>query len=299
MAGAGASPIVNQGELRAASGGRVWLVGGEGGVRNEGLIAAPDGQVVLAAGRSVDLVDERLPHVAVRVSAPGTEVLNLGSIAAGGGRVDLLSAVVNQSGIVQADSMGAAGGVVRLEATESVQLGAGSVTRASGSAGGRVLIDAGPAGTMLAAGSVQAIGSAGQGGEVQMLGRHVGLTDAARSMPRVPPAADRCSWAAACRARTPACATPRRCTSAPTRPCAPMPPTAVTAAASSCGATRRRGPTARSARAVVPRAAMAASSRPPAAGWMRGRHRCAPMRRRVGGAVAAGPLQHRHRRRLR
>ncbi len=177
MAGAGASPIVNQGELRAASGGRVWLVGGEGGVRNEGLIAAPDGQVVLAAGRSVDLVDERLPHVAVRVSAPGAEVLNLGSVAAGGGRVDLLSAVVNQSGIVQADSMGSTGGVVRLEATESVQLGAGSVTSASGSAGGRVLIDAGPAGTMLAAGAVQATGSAGQGGEVRMLGRHVGLTD--------------------------------------------------------------------------------------------------------------------------
>ena len=179
MAGAGAAPIVNQGELRAVSGGRVWLLGGEGGVRNEGLIAAPDGQVVLAAGRSVDLVDERLPHVAVRVSAPGAEVLNLGSVTAGGGRVDLLSAVVNQSGIVQADSMGTAGGVVRLQATESVQMAAGSVTSASGSGGGGVLIDAGPAGTLLAAGTVQAIGRAGRGGEVQMLGWHVGLTDVA------------------------------------------------------------------------------------------------------------------------
>lgn len=64
VAGAGTAPLVNQGELRAASGGRVWLVGGDGGVRNEGLIVAPGGQVTLAAGRSVDLVDEHLPNLA-------------------------------------------------------------------------------------------------------------------------------------------------------------------------------------------------------------------------------------------
>ncbi|MDP1647255.1 MAG: YDG domain-containing protein, partial [Rubrivivax sp.] len=177
MGAAGAATIVNQGELRAASGGRIWLLGGDGGVRNEGLIAAPDGQVVLAAGRSVDLVDERLPNVAVRVGAPGADVLNLGSVAVGGGRVDLLAAVVNQSGIVSADSVGAVGaGLVRLEASESLALAAGSVTSASGTSGGRVLLDAGPEGTLLAAGAVQATGGTGRGGEVQMLGRHVGLT---------------------------------------------------------------------------------------------------------------------------
>jgi filamentous hemagglutinin family protein len=179
VGGAGAEPIVNQGELRAASGGRIWLLGGAGGVRNEGLIAAPDGQVVLAAGRSVDLVDERLPNVAVRISAPGAEVLNLGSVTAGGGRVDLLSAVVNQSGIVHADGIGATGGVVQLAATESLQLAATSVTSADGADGGRVLLDAGPQGTLLAAGAVQALGDSGRGGEVQMLGRHVGLNGGA------------------------------------------------------------------------------------------------------------------------
>ncbi|MBK9529203.1 MAG: hypothetical protein IPO41_12985, partial [Acidobacteria bacterium] len=136
-------------------------------------------QVALAAGRSVDLVDERLPHVAVRVGAPGAEVLNLGRVAAGGGRVDLLSAVVNQSGIVQADSIGPGTGVVRLQATASLQLAAGSVTSANGSAGadgGRVLLDAGPqAHLLLAAGSVRASDSTGSGRRgVRMLGRHVG-----------------------------------------------------------------------------------------------------------------------------
>lgn len=176
----GAAPLVNQGELRAASGGRIWLIGGEGGVRNEGLIAAPDGQVVLAAGRSVDLVDERLPNVAVRIAAPGAEVRNLGRVTASGGRIDLLAAVVNQSGIVQADRIGAgAAGEVHIEATEALQLAEGSVTSANGSSGGRVRLDAGPAGTLMAAGSVAAAGSAGRGGEVQMLGRQVGLVDAA------------------------------------------------------------------------------------------------------------------------
>ena len=105
--GAGAAPLVNQGDLRAASGGRVWLVGGSGGVRNEGLILAPGGQVTLAAGRSVDLVDEHLPNLAVRVSAPGSQVLNLGRIEAGAGRVDLMAAIVYQDGIVRADALGA------------------------------------------------------------------------------------------------------------------------------------------------------------------------------------------------
>lgn len=171
----GAAPVVNEGELRAASGGRIWLLGGEGGVRNDGLIVAPDGQVVLAAGRSVDLVDEHLPNVAVRIGAPGGQALNLGRIA--GGRVDLLAAVVNQSGLVHADRIDAgAGGQVRIEASASVQLAAASTTSAGGAQGGGVFVDAGSAGTLLVSGRVQATGDEGAGGQITLLGRHIGLT---------------------------------------------------------------------------------------------------------------------------
>ena len=170
--------VVNQGELRTVAGGRVMLVGGAT-VRNEGLIEAPGGQVLLAAGRSVDLVDSALPNLAVRLSAPQGEVLNLGRVLASGGHIDLSAAIVNQQGIVRADSLGAGpGGQVQLLGSQGVDLGAGSLTSASGASGGRVLVDGGSGSTLLA-GRVVATGGRGAGGGVQMLGRQVGLLDGA------------------------------------------------------------------------------------------------------------------------
>ena len=136
-----AAAVVNQGELRTVNGGRVLLIG-SGSVRNEGLIEAPDGQVLLAAGRSVELVDSGLPNLAVKVTAPQGEAVNLGSLLAGGGRIDLQAALVNQQGIVRADSLtGGRGGEVLLLASNGVDLGAGSQTSANGTAGGQVSID--------------------------------------------------------------------------------------------------------------------------------------------------------------
>jgi len=167
--------VVNQGELRSTLGGRILLLAGAGGVRNEGLITAPDGQVALAAGQSIDLVDEKLGNLAVRVQAPAGQALNLGSLSAGGGRVDLLAAMVNQQGIVRADGIGpnSAAGEVRLAGSQSVTLEAGSLTTASGAVGGKVLLDAGQD-TMLS-GTVQALGSQQGGGTVKLLGERVGL----------------------------------------------------------------------------------------------------------------------------
>ena len=74
--------VVNQGELRTASGGRVMLIGGAGGVRNEGLIDAPDGQVLLACRAQVDLVDTGTADAwACSCSAPQGEALNLGQLS--------------------------------------------------------------------------------------------------------------------------------------------------------------------------------------------------------------------------
>jgi len=170
--------LVNRGELRTTAGGRLLLVGGEGGVHNEGLAEAPGGQLVLAAGRSVDLADTASPQVAVRVAAPAGEVLNLGRLAAPGGRIDLLAAMVNQHGIVRAGSLaGGAGGEVVLRASVKAELGAGSDTAADGTAGGRVLVEA-P--TVLASGRVAASGHDGTGGRVQFTGAQIGLLDGSR-----------------------------------------------------------------------------------------------------------------------
>ena len=165
--------IVNQGEIRTTLGGQVLLVGGSGGVRNEGLIEAPGGQVLLAAGASVDLADSQSPQLAVRVTAPAGEALNLGRVLAAGGRIDLQAAMVNQNGIVRADSLsGGAGGEVRLLASASLGLAAGSRTSADGGEGGRIVAQGG---TTLVTGSVSADGSQGRGGSIRLLGQKVGL----------------------------------------------------------------------------------------------------------------------------
>jgi filamentous hemagglutinin family protein len=178
--GAFGATVVNQGELRSTSGGRVLLLGGSGGVRNEGLIEAPDGQVVLAAGGRVDLIDTALPRLGLQLSAPQGEVLNLGRLSASGGQIDLQAALVNQQGIVRADSLGGgAGGQVLLSASQGATLGAASRTTADGAAtGGQVQVDAG-AGQLLAGGLVSALGGSGQGGGIALLGRQVGVLDGA------------------------------------------------------------------------------------------------------------------------
>ena len=131
------SDIVNQGELRSTSGGQLLLIA-SGQVRNEGLIAAPDGQVLLAAGRSVELIDTALPRLGYALSAPQGEVLNLGQIQAGSGRIDLQAALVNQQGLLRADGLATGpGGEVQITGSQGVQLAAASHTSASGGSGGR------------------------------------------------------------------------------------------------------------------------------------------------------------------
>ena len=177
----GAASVVNQGELRTVNGGRVLLIG-SGSVRNEGLIAAPDGQVLLAAGRSVELVDSGLPNLSVKLTAPQGEAVNLGTVLVGGGRIDLQAALVNQQGILRADRLGRGpggrGGEVVLSASSGVDLGAASQTSTNGAAGGQVRVDGGT-GTTRVAGSVLATGSSAAGGGITLLGRQVGLLDGA------------------------------------------------------------------------------------------------------------------------
>jgi filamentous hemagglutinin family protein len=174
--------VVNQGELRSTGGGQIMLIGGSGGVRNEGVISTRGGQVVLAAGSSVELVDTALPNLAVKVSAPQGQALNLGQIVSTGGRIDLLAAVVNQQGIVRADGVaGGHGGDVVLTGSEAVNLAAGSQTTANGAGaanGGTVSVDAG-GGSTLVGGAVQATAAQGVGGTVTLLGRQVGLLNGA------------------------------------------------------------------------------------------------------------------------
>lgn len=172
----GQAAVVNLGELRAATGGRIFLLGGAGGVRNEGLIVAPGGQVALMAGRSIDLIDEGLPNLTVRIQAPQGEALNLGTLSVEGGRIDLSAAIVNQQGIVRADALeGGRGGEIVLRATGTLDAGVTSLMSAQGGLGGQITLDSGPSGRTQVRGVLDATGSQGLGGGIRLLGRQIGL----------------------------------------------------------------------------------------------------------------------------
>ena len=175
--GSGLTPaaITNQGTLRTTLGGQVVLVGGT--VQNEGLISTPGGQLVLAAGQQVELVDTGAPNLSVKLSVPDGQVRNLGTLSAEGGRIDLHAAVVNQQGVVRADALASGpAGEILITARDSLNLAAGSSTSANGATdGGRITLDGGAAGTAMVEGTLSATSSSGTGGQVSITGQHVGL----------------------------------------------------------------------------------------------------------------------------
>jgi filamentous hemagglutinin family protein len=146
-ANAAAGALRNEGAINTPAGGKVFLIAPN--VENTGVITAPNGQVMLAAGRSVQLLDSADPNVQVVLSAPGDQALNLGKLVAQGGRIGIYGALVSQRGLVNADSavVGESGKII-LKASGATLLGAGSVTSATG---------------------------AGKGGDVQVLGRQVAI----------------------------------------------------------------------------------------------------------------------------
>ncbi|MDN2670780.1 YDG domain-containing protein, partial [Janthinobacterium sp. SUN026] len=147
-AGGVAGAVGNAGTINAGKGGQVLLIAPN--VENTGIITAPNGEVILAAGRSVQLADPGNPQLRVLVSAPADQALNLGQIIAQGGSIGMAGALVSQRGVLNANSavVGDNGRIV-LKASGKVLLEGDSVTSATG--------------------------ASGKGGDIQVLGEQVGL----------------------------------------------------------------------------------------------------------------------------
>src|SRR5476649_2328530 len=147
---AGAGKVSNQGTITTPGGGQVFLIAPN--VDNSGIITSPNGEIILAAGASVQLVDTANPDVQVQISAPTDQALNLGQIVAQGGRIGIYGALVTQRGRISADSAvrGDAGQII-LKSSGTTLLEAGSSTSATGAAGGK-------------------------GGAIELLGPQVGMT---------------------------------------------------------------------------------------------------------------------------
>ncbi|HTQ74180.1 MAG TPA: filamentous hemagglutinin N-terminal domain-containing protein, partial [Burkholderiales bacterium] len=172
----GAGKVSNAGTIDTSSagpGGRVFLVGSD--VENSGIIRTPQGQILLAAGKSAELVSENTPFVTVSITADSEQALNVGQLVADSGHIGMFGALVRQGGVAQANSaVVGANGEIKLVATQDLALDAGSVTTANGPSGGNVTLQA-QGGTNLIYGTVAATGSSGQGGTIQALGVRVGV----------------------------------------------------------------------------------------------------------------------------
>ncbi|AHF89154.1 hemagglutinin [Opitutaceae bacterium TAV5] len=214
--------VVNHGRITVADNGFAWLVAP--GVENAGIIVAKGGHVALASGKQayVDFSGDGL--VKFRVSGKITEkvigpdgepmsssVSNTGALQAHGGQVllsgdtarDIVSSVVNNTGVIEANSLADLTGSVQLLArNEGDVLNSGTITvssAATGSTAGAITLageNVGQFGTLAAdaagqgdAGSIDlrathtvAVGSAstttanagqqGDGGTILVVGEH-------------------------------------------------------------------------------------------------------------------------------
>ena len=175
--GDGEGFIDNRGYIRAGHGGEVVLIAPS--IENSGIIEAPGGQLLLAAGRSVTLASLDYEGVQFEVQAPEDEVLNLGVLLAEQGAAGLFAGTIRNTGRIEANSLRVdQTGAIVLSAQADIHLEAGSSLSASGPGGGDILAES-EAGTTWVAGEISASAAQARGGSVRILGERVGLIEQA------------------------------------------------------------------------------------------------------------------------
>ena len=140
--------IVNYGQIQIGHGGSAFLIADQ--VENHGTISAPGGTVGLAAGQTVLLSDRPDGRgMSMAVTLPQGSVDNQGRLVADGGTIAMDAKVVNQNGLIQANSVQDVNGTIELVASDQLNLGADSQIVAQGddstpgSAGGNVTLKSG------------------------------------------------------------------------------------------------------------------------------------------------------------
>lgn len=176
-------PVKNMGAITASHGG-VYLLAPN--VENSGVMTSPGGNIVLAAGAKAFLSNRPDGRgFLAEITNPVGQAVNLKDLIADGGSITLAGRVVNQQGLVQANTVRENRGKIELYASETLTLKAGSQTIAKGgkeglSDGGTILAIADKSsGTAkfekAAAVDVSGGGTGGHAGFVELSGSRVGL----------------------------------------------------------------------------------------------------------------------------
>lgn len=168
-----AASIVNYGRINVGSG-SAFLIAQD--VENHGTISAPSGNIGLYAGQQV-LVSTRPDGrgLSAQVTLPQGSVNNQGQLIADGGGILLEAQVVNQGGLLQANSVLNVNGSIELVASDAINLGASSTISARGdgqgvSPGGNVTIKSANTYSDQAGSTIDISGGAqgGNGGQLEI-----------------------------------------------------------------------------------------------------------------------------------
>lgn len=124
-------------KITTTTGGRVMLLAPD--VKNSGVIHAPDGQVILAAGKTIYLSTlDKFAGLLVEVQSGGTAT-NLGEVFVKNGNASMIGLAVNQKGLISATTTVRSNGSILLKAKSIQQYSEpltdiyGDVTLAEGS----------------------------------------------------------------------------------------------------------------------------------------------------------------------
>ena len=127
--------IVNYGRIDAGKGGSVFLIAEQ--IENHGSIIASGGSIGLVSGQQVFLSDRPDGRgLSAQVNLPAGTIDNSGNIIADAGAIALSARVVNQNGLLKADSVREQNGVIELFASDQLNLDADSQILARGGAKG-------------------------------------------------------------------------------------------------------------------------------------------------------------------
>ena len=123
--------IVNYGQINVTGGGTAYLIASD--IENHGTISAPGGNIGLYAGETV-LVSTSPNGMGLNaeVTLPQGSVDNEGKLIADMGSIVAQAQMVNQNGVVQANSVKDVNGSIELIASDNLNLGADSVISAQG-----------------------------------------------------------------------------------------------------------------------------------------------------------------------
>jgi filamentous hemagglutinin family protein len=171
--------IINYGQINLNRGGSAFLLAHN--IENHGTISAPEGEIGLYAGKQV-LISDRPDGrgLSAKVTLPDGAVDNSGKLIADAGSIAMHAQVVNQGGLIQANSVREVDGTIELVASDAINVGSSSVMQAKGdsqgtSPGGSVTIKSGntfvdqPGSLISVAGGQQG----GNGGQVEISAKTV------------------------------------------------------------------------------------------------------------------------------